>query len=149
MDPPGAEVAHTYLRANGSEPAVGHDVASDSQKPNTPEANIQSFIVKVWIEEAADRAGEITWRGQVTHVPGGERRGFQDLDDLAAFVRGYLEKMGVETNSHLWAQLSISKNSHPKSRLMSWLVLPTFKWKRVWTKPPSSNETQTAQPGGT
>ncbi len=126
---------------------MDHGLANDSRKLNTPEANIQSFIVKIWIEEDGERAEEITWHGQVTHVPDGERRGFQDLDDLMAFIRSYLETMGVKMNSHLWAQLSISQSSRPKSRLMSWLILPRFKWKRIGTNLPSPDETQTARPG--
>jgi hypothetical protein len=55
-----------------------------------------SFIIKVWIEETAEEAGRATWRGHVTHVPGGERRYIDNMDDIIAFVSHYLEGMGVK-----------------------------------------------------
>jgi hypothetical protein len=54
-----------------------------------------SFIIKVWIEETAEEAGRATWRGHITHVPGGERRYIDNLDDIIAFVSHYLTGMGV------------------------------------------------------
>ncbi len=56
----------------------------------------QSFIVKVWIEESAEEAGEATWRGHVTHVPDQERRYLHTLDDIVDFIAPYLELMGVQ-----------------------------------------------------
>jgi hypothetical protein len=52
-----------------------------------------SFVVKVWIEET--EAEQATWRGHVTHVFSGRRRYLQNLDEIAVFVRPYLEAMGV------------------------------------------------------
>ena len=60
------------------------------------EANTHPFIVKIWLEETAEEAGQATWRGHITHVPTGERRYLKDLDDIAAFITPYLEGMGVE-----------------------------------------------------
>ena len=60
------------------------------------ESNTHSFIVKVWLEETAEEAGQATWRGHITHVPSGERRYLQDLDKIAAFIAPYLEEMGVK-----------------------------------------------------
>ena len=59
------------------------------------EANTHPFIVKIWIEETAEEAGQATWRGHITHVPTGERRYLKDLDDITAFIAPYLEKMGM------------------------------------------------------
>jgi hypothetical protein len=59
------------------------------------ESHTHSFIVKIWLEETAEEAGRATWRGHITHVPGGERRYIGDLDDIPAFVAPYLEGMGV------------------------------------------------------
>jgi hypothetical protein len=53
-----------------------------------------SFIIKIWIEEPSE-AGGATWRGHVTHVPGGERRYIRDLDQIRDFIAPYLEEMGV------------------------------------------------------
>lgn len=53
-----------------------------------------SFILKVWVERGAASAAP-TWRGHITHVPGGERIYLRDLDAIAAFVAPYLARMGV------------------------------------------------------
>jgi len=63
---------------------------------NYLEPNTHSFIVKVWLEEPAEKVGEAIWRGHVTHVPSGERRYIQDLDEMVATVVPYLEAMGVK-----------------------------------------------------
>jgi hypothetical protein len=55
-----------------------------------------SFIVKVWLEESFEEAGEATWRGHITHVPGQERRYLHTLDDIVDFIGPYLERMGVK-----------------------------------------------------
>jgi hypothetical protein len=63
---------------------------------NRLELSPQSFIIKIWLEEAAEEAGRATWRGHITHVPSGERRYVQDLEKVTAFIAPYLEKMGVK-----------------------------------------------------
>ncbi len=55
------------------------------------EADTHSFIVKIWREET----NHATWRGHITHVPGGERCYVQDLDDISAFLLPYLERLGM------------------------------------------------------
>lgn len=62
------------------------------------EFNTHSFIVKIWLEETAEETGQATWRGHITHVPSGERRYVQDLDEITAFIAPYLEQMGVRVN---------------------------------------------------
>jgi hypothetical protein len=59
------------------------------------ESSMHPFIVKIWLEETAEEAGWSLWRGHITHVPSGERRYLTDLDDIAAFISPYLERMGV------------------------------------------------------
>jgi len=59
------------------------------------EATTHPFIVRIWLEESAAEAGQATWRGYVTHVPSGERRYIQTLDEIGAFIAPYLESMGV------------------------------------------------------
>ena len=61
-----------------------------------PECYTHSFIVRIWLEETAEEAERATWRGHVTHVPSGERRYVQDLDDITDFILAYLTGMGVE-----------------------------------------------------
>jgi hypothetical protein len=55
-----------------------------------------SFIVKVWLEESLEEAGEAIWRGHVTHVPSQERRYLHTLDDIVDFIGPFLERMGVK-----------------------------------------------------
>lgn len=61
-----------------------------------PEANSHSFIVKVWLEETVNQAGQALWRGHITHVLSGERHYIQDLYYLPVFIAPYLEGMGVK-----------------------------------------------------
>lgn len=56
-----------------------------------------SFIVKVWLEETPEETDEPTWRGHITHVPSGERRYLQTLDDVSAFIEPYLLQLGVRS----------------------------------------------------
>ena len=55
-----------------------------------------SFIIKIWLEETAEESGRAKWRGHITHVPGGDRRYFQTLDDIEIFISTYLHEMGVK-----------------------------------------------------
>ena len=59
------------------------------------ESTTHSFIVKVWLEETADEAGQALWRGRITHVPSGERRYLKNIDEILAFIEPYLEELGV------------------------------------------------------
>lgn len=63
----------------------------DSYEPHT-----HSFVVKVWLEEEASSQSQALWRGHVTHVFSGERRYFQSMADLTAFIEGYLWAMGAQ-----------------------------------------------------
>ena len=64
------------------------------------EATSHPFVVRIWLEESAEGGRRAMWRGHITHVPSGERRYFQHLDDMASFVAPYLESMGVKLS--LW-----------------------------------------------
>jgi hypothetical protein len=74
---------------------VSPDQAMDDTGMDSFEATTHPFIVKIWLEETAEEAGQATWRGHITHVPSGERRYLKSLDEIAAFVAPYLEEMGV------------------------------------------------------
>jgi hypothetical protein len=63
------------------------------------EANTHPFIVKIWLEESAEEAGEATWRGHITHVPSGSRRYISRLADISAFIVPYLKQMGVRVTT--------------------------------------------------
>lgn len=73
-------------------------------KPKPPEGsgqdasaefNVQSFIVKVWLEEEAAHSSGTTWHGHITHVPSGEKRYLKNLAEIALFIQPYLEAMGI------------------------------------------------------
>ena len=57
---------------------------------------IQSFIVKVWIEEAEGARGVTRWEGHITHVPSGERSYVRSLDDITFFIMQHLAAMGAK-----------------------------------------------------
>jgi len=59
------------------------------------ELNTQSFVVRIWCEEAGAGAPAV-WRGHITHVSSGNRRHIDDLMQITAFVAGYLRDMGVD-----------------------------------------------------
>ena len=61
---------------------------------NAIDPGSHSFIVKIWLEEAATELGQATWRGHITHVPDGKRRYLKDLSEVASFIGPYLEGMG-------------------------------------------------------
>ena len=60
------------------------------------ESNTQSFIIKIWTEDEAGAFGRVVWRGQITHVPSGERRHLTDLDQVTSFISKFLREMGVK-----------------------------------------------------
>jgi hypothetical protein len=55
----------------------------------------QSFIVRVWVEETAEGAGQGVWRGHITHVSSGRRRYLKNLGEIGDFIAPYLGMMGV------------------------------------------------------
>ena len=59
------------------------------------ESSIQSFIIRIWVEERDEQGGPLLWRGHITHVPSEERVYLKDLDDILAFIEPYLGAMGV------------------------------------------------------
>lgn len=56
---------------------------------------MHTFIVRIWLEEAADAGRPARWRGHVTHLPSRQRVTIESLDDLRQFVTPYLEAMGA------------------------------------------------------
>ena len=60
------------------------------------ESNTHSFIVKVWLEEPAEGGHRAIWRGHITHVPSGQRRYIQALEEISAFIGAYLRDLGAD-----------------------------------------------------
>jgi hypothetical protein len=69
-----------------------------SQNSELYEANTHVFMTKIWLEESADQGEKARWRGHITYISTGERRYIESLYDVIAFIRPYLEGMGVKTN---------------------------------------------------
>jgi hypothetical protein len=67
----------------------------EDAETNGVEPNTHSFIVKIWLEETAEEAGLVRWRGHITHVPSGKRGHLKDLRDAPSFMAPYLERMNV------------------------------------------------------
>jgi hypothetical protein len=55
------------------------------------EANIHSFIVRIWIEESVSEAREAIWRGHITPIPNGKRHYFFDVNEIPALIRTHLK----------------------------------------------------------
>ena len=73
------------------------------------EAQRQSFIVRVWLEETAEEAGQATWRGCVTCVPNGTQQYIQDLDEIPRLIAPYLAAMGVKLGKRSRVQRWLEK----------------------------------------
>jgi hypothetical protein len=65
---------------------------------NTP--HIDSFIIKIRVEESDGRSEGLAWHGYVTHVPDGAQSYLGSLNEIAAFVAEYLEDAGVVLNPY-------------------------------------------------
>jgi hypothetical protein len=59
------------------------------------ESATQSFVIKIWLEETAEEAGQVLWRGHITHVPSRRQVYLTRLDQIAQFIKPYLEQMGA------------------------------------------------------
>ena len=57
----------------------------------TSEADIHSFIVRVWREEPASEEGQEIWRGHITPIPIGERFYFSSIDDISKLITSILK----------------------------------------------------------
>ena len=77
------------------------------RRNQSTEFSAHSFIVKVWIEEEANKHGNPIWHGHITHVPDGEQRYLRNLGEIEGFVEPYLSAMGIRFG--------------PRERIRRWL----------------------------
>jgi hypothetical protein len=70
----------------------------DQRPEDQTDLVIHSFVVRVWLENAQTDPETDAWRGQITHIPGGERKYFNDLAEITAFIRLHLKTTGDPTN---------------------------------------------------
>jgi hypothetical protein len=69
-----------------------------------PQSKLQSFIVKLWLEESGDETGKAIWRGHITHVPSGERRYLKRQSDIMQFIHQHLGvKSGLVSRFADWS----------------------------------------------
>ena len=74
-------------------------MALEEPKGNDESALPQSFIIRFWVDELPEGGAHPQWRGQITHVPSGERRYLQSFDEIRSFIVPYLQALGVELNT--------------------------------------------------
>ena len=60
------------------------------------ESQTHSFILKIWCVRVRMESNVTTWRGHITHVPGGERRYLKSFNDIDDFIVPYLEAIDVD-----------------------------------------------------
>jgi hypothetical protein len=89
------------IKMDSSEKRSNVEPSSQTVATFSEEGSTHSFIVKIWLEETLEEAGKARWRGHITHVPGGERRYFEDLRGIVIFILPYLDSMKVRP-SPLW-----------------------------------------------
>jgi len=65
----------------------------DSVADITSEADIHSFIVRIWREEPTSNADEGIWRGHITPIAQGERVYFKDLDEIPQCITNLLKTL--------------------------------------------------------
>jgi hypothetical protein len=71
------------------------DQSPDISSSALPESSRYSYVIRLWFEATAAEAGHAQWRGHITNVASGERRFFEDLDEIADFIAPTLEHFGA------------------------------------------------------
>ena len=66
-----------------------------------PAASAHSFIIRMWLEEEATETQGAVWRGSITHVPSGEQRYIESLQDMSYFMLPYMKMMGINPDDDL------------------------------------------------
>ena len=94
------------------EPALDYE---ETDEPETIQDVPESFIVRVWLEEAARPPHRAPWRGHITHVPTGDRKYVEDLQGIAAFIASYLDRM--QARLQLWWRVRQWWKRKPSSRV--------------------------------
>jgi hypothetical protein len=66
---------------------------SDFSEEISSEAEILSFVVRVWREEPASEEGRGVWRGHITPIPDGARHYFTNFDEIPEFIMDYTKSI--------------------------------------------------------
>lgn len=67
----------------------------EEQNRDSLASTSQSFIVKVWVEERAEKGSRGIWHGHITHALTGERHYMKSLDEISDIIASHLLAMGV------------------------------------------------------
>ena len=59
------------------------------------ENSTAAYIVRVWVERREVEDAPVAWRGSIEQVTSGKIKYVTDLDEIARFIRPFLESMGV------------------------------------------------------
>ena len=59
------------------------------------EAKTQVFILRFWFEPREIAGANQQWRGMIEHVPTGERRYFQRIEEIPGLILPYLKELDV------------------------------------------------------
>jgi hypothetical protein len=80
----------------GGTRTTGHPLFQEKKGStmSPPADKTQVFIVRLWLEEREIQGAEPVWRGVVEHVASGQRRYLEYLDEIPAFIAGYLRSEG-------------------------------------------------------
>jgi hypothetical protein len=71
----------------------------DEQPDDQADLVIHSFVIRIWFDDANQGAGAPVWRGQITHIPGGERRYFNDIAEIPILIGQHLNAQDNSRNS--------------------------------------------------
>ena len=55
-----------------------------------PDINAHSFVIKIWMEETREEAGEFIWRGRIIHIPSNQQFYFTTLKQIPDFIQPYI-----------------------------------------------------------
>jgi hypothetical protein len=64
------------------------------------EVNTQTFILRLWLERREVKNALPHWRGMIEHVPTGERRYFDRINDIPKLIKLFLKGAGKELHPH-------------------------------------------------
>jgi len=59
------------------------------------EDNATAYIVRVWVERREVEDAPVAWRGSIEQVASDRIKYLTDLDEIARFIRPFLEALGV------------------------------------------------------
>ena len=75
--------------------------SAEMTRSDLVEFSTHSFVIKMWLEATPTDAKK-SWRGHITHIPGGERLYVTSVFCILNFVTSYLKSMGIKFGRFWW-----------------------------------------------